>query len=206
MEFRVLLLIALIQIACSNAMRREKGGAAGKGADIRQAEEVSELENPSKGEAQEDLTLKRMADSSDLDTIIQKRIAEAIGGVTTRVSALEKSRAKVSTVTSVSQRVSSLETNKHFCQSNKKDVTAGNKGKGVSGETNVVITFASAFKNKPSIAYAIVKALNKKDWSSHVTFDADMRAFSQTSFTIGLQTQTADQTGQFMIQWMACGI
>merc|ERR1711887_270062 len=93
MKFRVLLLIALIQIACSNSMPNEKVDApAEKGADIRQADEVSEPENPSEelegedgGEGEdevedkENLTLNRVDDSFDtieirLITFIRKRI------------------------------------------------------------------------------------------------------------------------------------
>jgi len=192
MEFRVLLLIALIQIACSNAMRKKKGSAAEKGANIRQADEESELEKPSIGE---DSTLNRVdADNFDLDNIIKARIAEAISGLSSKVS-------------SVSTRVSTLEKNKHFCQSAEKDilVAGGNKGKGIGGELNLVIQYPRAFKNTPAVAYAVVKALTSGNNAKPISFDADMRATSKTSFTVGLQNY-GTTAGYFLIRWMACGV
>merc|ERR1711970_1325675 len=169
-------------------MRKKKEGATGKGANIRQADEESELEKPTIGE---DSTLNRVdSDNFDLDTIIKKRIAEAISGVTskvssvsTRVSTLEKSRAKVSAVTSVSQRVSSLEANKHVCQSNENDITIPG---GDTSEKNLVIQFPRAFKNTPAVAYAVVKAMVKSSYATAIPFDADMRATTKSSFTVGL--------------------
>merc|ERR1711970_151081 len=231
MKFRVLLLIALIQIACSNSMPNEKVDApAEKGADIRQADEVSEPENPSEelegedggegedevegedeGEDKENLTLNRVDDSFDtieirLITFIRKRIAEAVKKLEDKITIIRKDQAFVSSrVSGVTSRVSSLEKTKLHCQSSEFDKTlvGGNSGKGVRGEHNVDIRFPRAFMFTPSVAYSIVKGFT----AGHkpIGFDADIRASTKTYFRIGLQNY-ATGLGYFKIRWMACGI